>query len=98
MYTQEHKGQWPDDLQTTTKAMKLPDVVLRNPQQPQAKTPYVYLKPATPMPAPQNTIVVHESTEGAREGINVGFGDGHVEFMTLESFQKQLEEQKKAAK
>jgi len=98
MYTQEHKGQWPDDLQTTTKAVKLPDAVLRNPQQPQAKTPYVYLKPAMPMVASANTIVIHESTEGARKGVNVGFGDGHVEFMTLESFQKRLEEQKKAAK
>jgi prepilin-type processing-associated H-X9-DG protein len=60
---------------------------------------YVYIKPPEGSSAPADRLVIYESFDDfPEEGINVGFGDGHVEFVTSEdSFNQMLKDAKDAA-
>ncbi|HEY2586912.1 MAG TPA: H-X9-DG-CTERM domain-containing protein [Tepidisphaeraceae bacterium] len=44
------------------------------------------------------TVLAHEKLEGNTEGINVLFGDGHVEFMNIPEAQRAIERAKPGAK
>ena len=84
MYSNDHKGQWPDDLKALDNYFRGPaqaQQVLTNPARPDMKPAYVYLKPQLPVAEPPNTIVVYESHTDFGPGVNVGFADGHVEFV-----------------
>lgn len=93
MYAEANKGQWPDDLQSLAKSGQIPPQVLTNPRQPGRD--YLYIKPAAPFSKTNpDVILLHESPDDANDGINVGFADGHVEWMTLEAFKQAMAKQK----
>jgi len=79
-----HKDEWPPDLATAAKASGLGADMLKNPSRP--GTGYTYAKPPAKDPNPSRTIVLYE-TEPSPEGRNVGFADGHVEFLKEPAFQ-----------
>lgn len=97
LYANDHKGAWPDDLKVLIKEADLNPVVFRNPRNPEADPAYVYLKPADPAKGPGDLIVLYEDPKTVTEGVNVGFWDGHVDFMTTQSFNESLAKQQRAA-
>ena len=98
LYANENKGQYPADMKELEKAMAqwMPEPamvkrVLTNPRQPDVKPAYVYIKPAEGVKAPAETVVIYESHKDFGDGINVGFADGHVEFVNRrEQFDQML--------
>ena len=86
MYMAEHKGQWPDDLKATEKYLggaAGAANVMKNPARPEMNPAYVYVKPAVvPVPKPAETVVVYEAHKDFGAGVNVGFADGHVEYVS----------------
>ncbi len=90
MYAQEHEDQWPDSLQDLN-VYGLAADDLMNPRYPGQEIGYVYVKPGSPLSPSQ--VVLYEKYDSWADGINVGFVDGHVEFVTEESvFKSRLEE------
>jgi prepilin-type processing-associated H-X9-DG protein len=90
MYAQEHQDQWPDNLQDLN-VYGLAADDLMNPRHPEEETGYVYVKPE--MPLSPSKVVLYEKYDSWTDGINVGFVDGHVEFITEESvFKSRLKE------
>ena len=88
MYAQDHEGQWPDTLQDLSEYGLARDALI-NPKQPEREIGFVYLKPITPI-SPQQ-VVLYEAYHSWGDGINVGFADGHVQFIEKESdFKNQL--------
>ncbi len=88
MYANEHKGELPKDLQADLKPyLGTPEYIQQlftNPQQPDRKPGYVYVRPAdkiTQVKATAQTVLAYESFDKWGEGINVAFADGHVEFV-----------------
>ena len=105
IYAAQNEGQWPDSLQAIVeKGMQArydPSMgVLFNPQRPNMKPAYVYLKPAMPVNQvdnPARMIFMHEAYDQWGPGINVGFLDGHVTFISDQAeFSKLLAESKTA--
>ncbi len=82
-YAAEHQGNWPDDLQSLA-SYGIDKAKLVNPQNRQQVPGYVYRKPAASPTAPQasETIVLLEAYTAWPGGINVGFADGQVKFIT----------------
>ncbi len=82
-YAAEHGGQWPDDLRSLEgHGIDAADLV--NPRRPDNASGWVYRRPAAPANGLGNapgTVVVHEELDPWNEGVNVGFADGHVEFV-----------------
>lgn len=79
-YSQKHDGQWPEKLQDLIEEGLSSDVFI-NPHQPDNPDGYVYLKPAEKRPGAAQTVVIYEAYDMWGIGINVGFLDGHVEFI-----------------
>ena len=81
-YSQKHGGQWPDQLSDLIEEGLSEDVFV-NPRQPGNPDSYVYVKPVDPAncPSPAKTVVIYEAYATWMIGINVGFMDGHVEFI-----------------
>jgi prepilin-type processing-associated H-X9-DG protein len=81
-YSQKHEGQWPETLKDLI-AEGLSEEVFVNPVQPDNPDSYVYVKPADPgnRSNPAKTVVIYETYDTWGIGINVGFLDGHVEFI-----------------
>ena len=89
MYAQENKDQWPDSLQDLTQRRLARDTLI-NPGQPERENGYIYIKPSTPI-LPQQ-VVLYEAYDSWGDGINVGYADGHVQFIKEESnFKKDLQ-------
>lgn len=82
MYAQDHQDQWPDNLQQLNVYGVTP-ADLANPKYTGAETGYVYAKPTKPLSPSQ--VVLYEKYDSWADGINVGFVDGHVEFIQDES-------------
>jgi prepilin-type processing-associated H-X9-DG protein len=86
MSMNENKGQWPADMKALEAAVakyargQNAKMILANPNRPGVAPAYVYIKPAQKQPDPQ-TVVLYESHKEFGEGVNVGFADGHVEFI-----------------
>ena len=92
MYAQDNKDQWPDSLQDLTPRRLAGDTLI-NPGQPERENGYIYIKPSTPI-SPQQ-VVLYEAHDSWGDGINVGFVDGHVEFIEKESmFKNRLEDER----
>ena len=86
MHANQNKGQWPADMKELEKAMAKfggPNfkAIMTNPARPEVQPAYVYVKPAKGIKSPADTVVMYESHKQFGEGINVGFADGHVEFV-----------------
>lgn len=95
MYANDHKNEWPDDLKDFQKYVGNMPQIFVNPSKPADKAGYVYVKPtAQGMKTPSTTIVLHEQYVDGDTGLYAGFADGHVEWLTVEDFQRRL----KAAK
>jgi len=90
MYAAEHNGQWPDSLKELTK-YSVDEETFINPQQPERKVGYIYLKP--PVSAPGDRIVLYEAYDEWNEGINVGYASTRIQFVRdISDFEKQLKE------
>ena len=91
MYADDHEGKLPDDL-TSFKPYRIDSKVIESPRKPKEFTgpSYIYISGQTTSMAPDN-IVVYENPAFCRDGVNVLFMDGHVEFMKPEAFRSALE-------
>ena len=86
LHSSQNKGQWPADIKELEKAMARfhgPNVkqIMANPAKPGVQPAYVYVQPAKGMKADPDTVVMYESHKEFGAGVNVGFLDGHVEFV-----------------
>lgn len=100
LYSNDRKDkQFPPSLE---KAIDSPDFspsILVNPRLPENKPGYVYICPSEGTQVPAERLMVYEKFGHFESGINVGFGDGHVEFITDEQeFNKLLQSAKAAAR
>lgn len=78
--------QVPEDLQAIVRVMNNDQVarqILRNPQRPDLAVGYIYVKPTeeTFRNNPSERLVMFEAYESWPGGVNVGFADGHVEWV-----------------
>ena len=88
-YVEENGGEWPNSLYDLVN-YGLPKETLVNPRQPKRENGYVYLKPEERL-SPSDDIILYEAYDGWGGGINVGFADGHIDFIKEESdFNKRL--------
>jgi prepilin-type processing-associated H-X9-DG protein len=88
LWSNDHKGEWPDNLATAAKAAGVDATnLLKNPSKP--ATGYTYLKPSSKDPNPSTTVAIYE-TDPSPEGRNVGFADGHVEFLKEPAFREAM--------
>lgn len=88
IHANENKGQYPADMKALEGAMQRNmgargnlKQILTNPAHPEIQPAYVYIKPAQGFRAGADTVVIYESHKEFGEGINVGFADGHVEWI-----------------
>lgn len=58
---------------------------------------YIYVGAGKDNRVPADVIIAYENPEGLEDGINILFGDGHVEFILMEQALQMIEEQKQAA-
>jgi hypothetical protein len=83
LYTEEHQGQWPDDLQTLVQADMIGESSLVNPANPRVKPGYIYVKPPVrpeKIRNPSQHILIYENfTDWPAEGICASFVDSHAE-------------------
>jgi prepilin-type processing-associated H-X9-DG protein len=99
MYQNDNKGQWPEDLKALEAYMAKTNgpnakTMMTNPRHPNVNPGYVYIKPARNQPAPAETAVMYETFGEFGDGVNVGFADGHVEFVAnQQDFEKLLAKQ-----
>ena len=93
MYRNDNKDTWPDDFKGLDKYVKVPQV-FTNPAKPDLKPGYVYLKPVEPIVDPSGHVVVYEAHTDFGDGVNVGFADGHVEWVgQKQQFEQMLAKQ-----
>ena len=102
MWACDHQDEFPPDLQTLAKASLVPPETLSSPLRPElGQAAYVYVRPAvqtSKLENPAEQVVLYEAHDHFGEGINVGFADGHVEWMTDEAqFQSLLKESQPAS-
>jgi prepilin-type processing-associated H-X9-DG protein len=92
MYADEHKGEFPPDLQSISATADLPAGVFKHPEMPEKEVGYVYLRPSkgAATVAGASQIVVYEDWQGKRPTLNVAFADGHVERMDSARFERAL--------
>jgi hypothetical protein len=93
MYSAENKGDWPVDLDTLVKKYGHGDAgILQNPQRPDLKPGYVYVKPNRDLldHKAAQTIVIYESSDDKSKTIGTGFADGHCERLSRARFEKML--------
>lgn len=92
VYAEDHQGKWPDNL---AELGNIASRWQRNPRQRDRKDGYVYVKPAGTPTA--NDVVVYEAFEKWEDGISVGYGDGHCEWVaSKERFETELAATKRA--
>ncbi len=86
MYANDHKGQWPPNLESIVEGNYVPAEVLVGPMREGEKVGYVYVRPASPLnKIDPRAAVVYERHETWGEGVNVGYADGHVEYVKDEA-------------
>jgi prepilin-type processing-associated H-X9-DG protein len=99
LYSNEHNGKFPPDLETLYKAEDLTPSVFINPRTGTAPPPpgdanamarwvqehgdYVWLGKGKTTAMPADAILAYEKLDEVTDGANVLFGDGHVEFYPL---------------
>lgn len=107
LYAQEHKGKFPPDFATMLDEDLVPAVFINPshsdtatpPADPKAakewvnqQTDYIYIgKGKTTTGVTPETVIAHENLNTSPEGVNVLFGDGHVEWMTIPDAQRAIE-------
>ncbi|MEN6308951.1 MAG: hypothetical protein ABFD91_14475 [Anaerohalosphaeraceae bacterium] len=71
-YASTNNNQWPQTLESIAGQ---DDIKIEG---------HIYIQPKNTVP-PQTNVVIYESYQAWGEGINVGFADGHVEFIAKEA-------------
>ena len=97
MYTEDHKGAWPDTLDQAVKAADVGPQQMVNPMSPDSHPGYTYIDPGkmSDIKSPSTRLVIYE-TKPQTTGRDIGFGDGHVEFVIEAEFQKYLKDAQEA--
>ena len=96
-HADDHKGQWPENLQVLVEAQKLDAKLLHNPRRSQQTTGYTYIKPGAnwkKFPAARHIVLYENFDEWPQlHGAWIGLLDGHVERVDKkERFEKMLAE------
>lgn len=96
VYAQDHKDQWPEDLQTLVKEGIVQESMLHNPDRPEMVPAFEYIRPDSAALQKSDygrLIVIYERYDKWPEkGIWVDFADGHLELVRDEAqFRKLLE-------
>jgi hypothetical protein len=94
MYANEHKNEFPPDLQTLIKSSDLTPEMLRNPRSAPGEIGYIYLRPVHGSASGAEQVVAYESWAQPPSSIAVGFADGHAQIMDYVSFEKALADSK----
>jgi prepilin-type processing-associated H-X9-DG protein len=93
MYANDHKGQFPAALEEETKKQDLPAQMLVNPEHPNRRPGYVYIRPADGITSPSDRMVIYGAFKQWSGGTNVGFADGHCEWINDQpTFEKYLKD------
>ena len=87
-YSQDNRGQWPDSLQQLEQ-YGITEKDLINPLQPEMKVGYNYLKPVA-TPFDPGRLLIHEKYSAWKDGVNVAFANGRVQFIANEAKFKRL--------
>ena len=94
LYAQKNDGNWPDSLESLVEQGYLEAKALVNPNRPDLKVGYVYIKPARPWDErPRGLMVIYEAHEEWGQGIETSAGFIEDE----KDFKKLLAEAKKYA-
>jgi prepilin-type processing-associated H-X9-DG protein len=93
LYSNDRKDkQFPPSLEKAVDSPDFSPSVLINPRLPENKPGYVYIRPSEGSQVPAERLIVYEKFDHFGSGVNVGFGDGHVDFIAGEpEFNKLLE-------
>lgn len=112
MYADQHHGKFPPDFATMLDQDLTPAVFVNPrsnsgppPADPKAarewvneQTDYVWLgKGKAVTSVTPETVIAHENLNDNPEGVNILFGDGHVEWMTIPEAQQAIEKSKSRA-
>jgi prepilin-type processing-associated H-X9-DG protein len=96
-YANQHKGNFPPNLEALVGAKMIPASYLRFPlpataTQPAREVGLVYIQPPplSQISRPSETVVLYEAYDVWGDGINVGFADGHAMFIRGEAWFKKL--------
>ena len=103
LYSSEHNGSVPADLDVLRGEAGVVgsnfDTLITNPRNPQRKPGYVYVKPPgtlSKLKKPSEKILFYEAFDEWKDGLIVGYADGHVGSVASEAqFKQQLDETKK---
>jgi prepilin-type processing-associated H-X9-DG protein len=82
MYQNDHKGEWPKSLDDIKTFLHGGADILTNPTDPNRHPAYVYVQPKPPIADPAQEMVLYEAHSQFGGGVNVGFADGHIEFIS----------------
>jgi len=93
MYANDHKGKFPDDLETLVDKDLIQRELLNSPCKPSDFTgpSYIYITGFSAESDPRN-IVAYENPAFSSEGTNALFVDGHVQWLKPDAFRKKLTE------
>jgi prepilin-type processing-associated H-X9-DG protein len=84
---------FPDNLDQVLKDQDVSPQVLINPRHPELPVGYVYIKAPEGEKAPGDRLVIYEKFTQFGPGINVGFADGHVEWIADERLFNKLRDE-----
>lgn len=102
MYRNDHKGAYPDTLGQTVQYFgdrKAFDQLMVNPQHPDRKEGYVYVKPAgDPQNTGPGTVIAYDAFDQWPGSVSVLFADGHAEVVSDQKRFDQLMAKTKEAK
>lgn len=111
LYANENRGKYPDDIETLLRTQDLVADVFISPRtstaipagQPAERNmfvsefgDYAYLGKGLKNSATVETILAYEKPDGLEDGINILYGDGHVEFLNMDAALAEIAKQKAA--
>ena len=93
LYANNRKDlQFPGSLEEAAKSRALPPSDLINPRLPDKQPGYIYIRPREGEPVSGDRMMIYENFDHFAPGINIGFGDGHIEWYASEQeFDKLLQ-------
>jgi hypothetical protein len=94
MYANDHKNEFPPDLQTLIKSSDFTPEMLRNPRSAKGEIGYIYLRPVHGTASGAEQVVAYESWPQPPSSIAVAFADGHAQIMDYAAFEKALADSK----
>jgi prepilin-type processing-associated H-X9-DG protein len=109
LYANENRGKYPDDFEQIMRTQDLVPEVFINPRTghdlqgddvdarikfASEQGDYFYAGKGLKNDTPAETVVAFEKPDGLDDGINILFGDGHVEFVMMEHALPMIDEAK----